>query len=75
MNETRIYSFTVAGMHCGSCGMLIDETLEELHGVHRSQTSVRAGRTIVDVDPAIADPETLAAAIGSVGYVAHLDPA
>ena len=74
MNDTRTYSFTVTGMHCGSCGMLIDEMLEEIHGVHRSQTSVRAGRTIVDVDPAIADPHTLAAAIGSAGYVAHPDP-
>ena len=74
MNDTSTYSFTVTGMHCGSCGMLIDETLEEIPGVHRSQTSVRAGRTIVDVDPAIADPQTLAAAISAAGYAAHLDP-
>jgi copper chaperone len=74
MNDTRTYSFTVTGMHCGSCGLLIDETLEEIPGVHRSQTSVRAGRTVVDVDPAAADPDTLIAAIGAAGYAARLDP-
>lgn len=67
------YTFTVTGMHCGSCCLLIDETLEELPGVHRAQTSVRAGRAVVDVDPAIADPETLAAAITAAGYPARLE--
>jgi copper chaperone len=72
---TTTYTFTVTGMHCGSCGLLIDETIEETAGVHRSQTSVRAGRTVVDADPAVADPDTLAAVIGSLGYPAHLLPA
>jgi copper chaperone CopZ len=74
MTGTTTYSLTVTGMHCGSCGMLIDETLEETTGVHRSQTTVRAGRTVVDVDAAIADPDTLIAVIGSLGYTARLDP-
>ncbi|MEV4705424.1 cation transporter [Actinoplanes sp. NPDC049316] len=74
MNGTSTYSFTVTGMHCSSCAMRIDDALEETAGVHRSQTSVRAGRTVVDVDAAVADPETLAAVIGSLGYTARLDP-
>ena len=73
MNDTTTYSFTVTGMHGGSCGLRIDEALEEVAGVHRSQTSVRAGRTVVDVDPAIADPDTLAAVIASVGYTVRRD--
>jgi copper chaperone len=73
VNDTTTYSFAVTGMHCGSCGMLIDETLEEIPGVQRSQTSVRAGRTVVDVDPTAADPHTLAAAISCAGYAARLD--
>jgi Cu+-exporting ATPase len=74
MQESSTYSFTVSGMHCPSCGMLIDETLEELPGVHRSQTSVRAGRTIVDVDPVTANEDTLIAAITAAGYTARRDP-
>ena len=72
MNDTITYTFVVSGMHCASCGLLIDETLEELSGVHRAQTSVRAGRTMVDADPAVADPDTLAAAITAAGYPATL---
>ena len=74
MDKSSTYSFTVSGMHCASCGMLIDETLEDLPGVHRSQTSVRAGRTIIDVDPAIANEDTLIAAIAAAGYTARRDP-
>jgi len=73
VSETITYTFIVAGMHCGSCGLLVDETVEQLPGVHRSQTSVRAGRTVVDADPVTADPQLLAAAITAAGYPAHLE--
>lgn len=73
MNDTTTYSFTVTGMQCSDCGVLIDEALEEVAGVHRSQTSVLAGRTVVDVDPAVADPDTLAAVIASIGYTVRRD--
>lgn len=73
MSDTITYTFVISGMHCGSCGLLIDETLEEMPGVHRAQTSVRAGRAVVDADPAIADPDTLAAAITAAGYPARLE--
>lgn len=72
MNDTVTYTFVVSGMHCASCGLLIDEALEEMSGVHRAQTSVPAGRTMVDADPALADPETLAATITAAGYPATL---
>ena len=74
MNETTTYTFTVTGMHCASCGMLIDDALEELPGVHRSQTSVRAGRTLVDVDAAQVDPLVIAAVITATGYPAQVQP-
>jgi copper chaperone len=67
MNSTT-HTFTVTGMHCGSCGLLIDEALEEIPGVHRAQTSMRAGRTIVDADPAVVDPAMLITVIESAGY-------
>lgn len=71
---TATYTFAVAGMHCASCGMLIDETVEDLPGVHRAQTSVTAGRTAVDADPARVNPDTIIAAITSAGYRATLEP-
>lgn len=66
------YTFTVTGMHCASCGLLIDETLEEeVPGVQRAETSLRAGRTTVHVDATVA-PAAVIAAIAQAGYTAIL---
>ena len=73
MFRSVTYTFVVTGMHCASCGMLVDDTVEDLPGVHRSNTSVRSGRTVVEADPAQADPETIAAAISSAGYHSTLE--
>ena len=73
MGQTTV-TFAVAGMHCASCGILIDETLDDLDGVTSSTTNVRAGRTTVILDPAVCGPDTVAAAIGGVGaYTARPD--
>jgi copper chaperone len=69
---SRTFAFTVTGMHCGSCGLLIDDALEETAGVHSAQTSVRDGRTVVAADPAAVDPATLLAVIETAGYQAVL---
>jgi copper chaperone len=66
------YVFAIDGMHCASCGMLIDETLEDVDGVVRSTTSVRAARSTVQADPTRCTPEQVAAAIAAAGYTARL---
>lgn len=66
------FTFAVTGMHCGSCGMLIDEALEDLAGVRRAQTSLRAGRTTVEADVGVT-VEAVAAAIAQLGYQARLE--
>ncbi|WP_144128074.1 cation transporter [Catellatospora sichuanensis] len=66
------FTFTVTGMHCASCGLLIDETLEEeVPGVRRAETSVRKHRTVVTADDDL-DPAVIAAAITAAGYPATL---
>jgi copper chaperone CopZ len=61
----------VAGMHCSSCGLLIDETVEELPGVASAATDVRAGRTLVCLTPdATLDASTIIDAIAELGYSA-----
>ncbi len=69
MNSTTV-ALAVQGMHCGSCGILIDEALEDLDGVQRSQTSVRAETTTVQVDLDTCTVDTLIAEITSLGYTA-----
>ncbi|MGW1773938.1 cation transporter [Streptomyces sp. NPDC002104] len=61
--------FTVTGMHCTGCGLLIDDEVEELAGVVASTTSLRTGRTVVDADRPV-DPAAVIAAIASAGYEA-----
>lgn len=63
---TRIYHVT--GMHCASCGLLLDDTLEDLPGVVSSSTDVRAARTVVD---GTVDDAEIVAAITSLGYQAR----
>lgn len=71
MNKERevvTEEFKVRGMHCASCGMLIDEALEELRGVELAKTSVRKGTTTVTFDPAVANHKLIAKAIKKAGY-------
>lgn len=58
----------VTGMHCASCGILIDEALEDLPGVASSSTNVRRRRTRVEYDPATTDRQVIAEAIARLGY-------
>lgn len=68
MNDITRQSFTVDGMHCASCTLLIDEVLEDLDGVRRSTTSLRRRRTVVEYDATTCTPEAVVAAIAEAGY-------
>lgn len=64
--------FAVEGMHCASCGLLIDDFVEELPGVTSSATHVPSGRTVVGLaDGAAVDSAAIAAAIAEAGYRAR----
>lgn len=69
---TSAIELAVTGMHCASCGLLIDDTVEELPGVIRSSTDVRRARTTVTFAPDVVDPDAITAAIVEAGYGAHL---
>jgi copper chaperone len=55
-------------MHCNSCGLLVDDAVEDVAGVTSSTTDVRTGRTTVDGDASAADILT---AIQTTGYTAR----
>jgi copper chaperone CopZ len=63
-------TFAVTGMHCASCGILLDETLEELPGVVSSSTHLRRETTTVEYDPAQTSVDLITAEIVSFGYAA-----
>lgn len=61
-------TLAVEGMHCSSCGMLIDEALEDLPGVASSSTSMRKARTEVDYDPSVTSLDVIASTLAELGY-------
>ena len=64
--------FVVEGMHCASCGLLVDDLVVEVPGVASSTTHVPSGRTVVAVaDGAPGDAAAVAAAIAEAGYLAR----
>ena len=58
----------IDGMHCASCGLLVDETLEDLDGVTRSTTDTRRGHARVEFDPSIVTLDEITSAISDLGY-------
>ena len=55
-------------MHCASCGMLIDDALEDLPGVASASTNARRKRTRVEFDPSATDLATITKTIIELGY-------
>jgi len=66
--------FEIEGMHCSSCGMLIDEALEEIEGVASSRTHVRRRRTVVVLSDEALSPGRVEQAIADLGYGARSLP-
>ncbi|WP_262505117.1 cation transporter [Streptomyces sp. TRM68367] len=66
----------VEGMHCSSCGLLIDDELEDIPGVRSSTTDVNAARTTVRLEEgADVDTAALVAAVQQAGdYTARPAP-
>ena len=72
MTTTTTTTIGVRGMHCSSCGMLIDETLEDLPGVASASTDLRRETTTVEYDPARTALEVIVAEITELGYTAEV---
>lgn len=64
-------TIAVQGMHCSSCSILIDESLEELPGVVSASTDLRKELSTVDYDERLVTLDQITAEIASLGYVAR----
>ncbi|QJY47833.1 heavy-metal-associated domain-containing protein [Pseudonocardia broussonetiae] len=65
------HTFRIEGMHCGSCALLIDDALEDLPGLRRTQTSMKRARTVVELAPGGATAADVIAAVEELGYTAR----
>jgi copper chaperone CopZ len=64
----RAVTLEIGGMHCVSCGLLVDDCMEDVPGVRSSRTDVKSGRCTVTLDEDVADAHLLAAVL-EAGYV------
>lgn len=55
-------------MHCGSCALLIDDSLADLPGVRATQTRMKTGLSTVDLDLTQSRPVDVISAIEELGY-------
>jgi copper chaperone len=58
----------ISGMHCASCGILIDDALEDLPGVLSARTDVRSETTTVELEGSQTSLDEVFAAVASEGY-------
>lgn len=63
----RTVSFDVEGMHCPSCGLLIDDCLMDVDGVQFARTDLKGNRTVVTAEDSVSD-QALLDAIAEAGY-------
>jgi copper chaperone CopZ len=68
MQTTR---FATTGMHCNSCSMLIQMTLEEIDGIESVASNAATGITEVVHDPAKVSADDIIAEIVKAGYGAE----
>ncbi|MBD3354916.1 copper chaperone [Candidatus Woesearchaeota archaeon] len=56
------------GMHCGSCEMLVKDSLEELEGVEKADANFKSGIIEVDFDEGKITEKDVMEIIKSEGY-------
>ena len=71
MTTTTTTTIAVKGMRCSSCGILIDEALEELAGVTWASTDLKGAMTTVQYDPATTALDAVVTEITGLGYKAE----
>lgn len=67
MSEKKV-KFSVKGMHCPSCEMLIINSLEEQEGVKKVKVSHTEGTAIIEYDEEKVDTSTIKNIIKNEGY-------
>lgn len=66
--ETQV--FKIRGMHCASCGVLIDKLLMKQEGIIKASASYGAERLVAEYDPDKITTDEIAEWVGKLGYTA-----
>ncbi|HEX9092377.1 MAG TPA: heavy-metal-associated domain-containing protein [Coriobacteriia bacterium] len=68
MAQSLSATIRTTGMHCQSCAMLIQMSVEDLPGIETVKVDAAAGTTDVTFDPDIVGVDKIAEAIKAAGY-------
>lgn len=60
----------IEGMHCVSCSLNVDGTLEDLPGVTKAHTDYAKGISKVEYEPGLITVDEMISAVESLGYQA-----
>lgn len=66
--QGSVVNFKIEGMHCVSCGMNIDDGLEELDGVLEAKTNFAKAETRIVYNEKKIDAQRLRKTIVELGY-------
>lgn len=69
MNQTK-KTFSIKGMHCASCVMILERSLKKVDGVLEATVNLATEKATVTYDPAKVTDEKLTSAVSNVGYQA-----
>lgn len=61
-------TFKLSGLHCSSCGLSIDNALEEVDGVIQSATSYAKAESVIYFDEEKTNLQSLKKTIQKAGY-------
>ena len=69
--SNRTITLEITGMHCASCGILVDDCMEDVDGAVSSHTELKSGRCVTVVADSVTD-STVLAAVEEAGYTATI---
>jgi len=61
-------SLTIGGMHCATCALTVQDSLEDIPGVYNAKVNFALGKALVDYDASIATQADLKKAVEGAGY-------
>jgi copper chaperone len=64
--------FSIKGMHCPSCTMLVKEALTDVKGVKDAKVDLKKNNAVVEYDDKLASEKQLIAAVKAEGYEATI---
>jgi Cu+-exporting ATPase len=66
-------TFSVSGMHCASCVMVIEQSLKKLSGVESAVVNLATNKATVSYDDERVNETSLSSAVANVGYKAMIN--